>query len=308
MPVRASQLTAIEQWAAQPHISARSVLVTIIGDALIPVASSLWMSQMLELSEGFGFSDRLVRTSMNRLVSESWLYTERVGRRSRYHVTDLAMSESARAEERIYGSNDVDWSGEWVLVFLPDELRAAESSRIVEHLRWNGFVPVTAGVLASPGGSPEAARELLSVVGLVVRPVVASATFAELDALVDDGFFIAKSDGDELAAAWSSFVARYEPLRARVGSATPPEAFGLRTMLIHDLRRIRLRWPSLPPQLHPAGSPGVRAGEIAADLYAQLTDRSGEWLSSIFAMEYPRAFPARFVDHPGDLRTLEKNS
>ena len=295
MAVQTSKVASIEEWAAAPNISARSVLVTIIGDTLIPIDSSVWMSQILELSEGFGFSDRLVRTSMNRLVAERWLYTERVGRQSRYHLTDVALTESARAAERIYGSDRVDWSGEWVLVFLPAELRAAESSTIVEHFRWNGFVPVASGVLASPRCTHDTARELLAAVAPGVRPVIASANFTELESLVDDGFFLAKSDGDELTAAWLAFVERYEPLLPAAAVASSVEAFGLRTMLIHDLRRIRLRWPPLPAQAHPTDWPGVSASQIAAEMYSQLAERSAEWLSSIFAGEYPRAFPTRFA-------------
>lgn len=306
MGAHAPSTTAIQEWASAPHISARSVLVTIIGDTLIPVDSSIWMGQMLELTEGFGFSDRLVRTSMNRLVAEDWVYTERVGRQSRYHLTNLALTESARAEERIYGSGHVDWSGEWVLVFLPDELRAAESSKIVEHFRWNGFVPIAGGVLASPDCGADSARELLGVVAPDVRPVIAMATFSELGALVDDGFFIAKADGHELTNVWSSFVERYEPLLADAEAATSIEAFGLRTMLIHDLRRIRLRWPPFPTQAHPGDWPGVRAGVIARELYTQLTTASAEWLSSVLSLEYPRAFPFRFADGPVGQDLLEK--
>lgn len=293
MPVGQTSVM-IQDWAATPDISARSVLVTIIGDTLIPIGSSLWVSQMLQLSGGFGFSERLVRTSMNRLVAEGWLYTERVGRQSRYHLTELALTESARAAERIYGAEDPDWSGEWALIFLPQSLRSAESSRITEHLRWNGFVPVASGVLAAPGGKPESARELLAMVAPEVRPVIANATFTELAGLVEDGFFVAASDGDELADAYSTFVQRYEPLLAAAPNVAPSEAFGLRTMLIHDLRRIRLRWPELPAQARPADWPGVRAASIAAELYQLLAAESAEWLSEVFEMSYPSLLPLRF--------------
>lgn len=284
----------IREWVGAVDISARSVLVTIIGDTLVPIGSSLWMSQMLRLSEGFGFSDRLVRTSMNRLVAEDWLYTERVGRQSRYHLTNLAFTESAQAAERIYGVGEVDWTGEWVLLFLPNSLVAAESAQIVEHLRWNGFVSVSSGVVAAPGGKPESARELLHLVDSSIRPVIAMATFTELASLVEDGFFLAESDGDDLAAAYSTFAQRYEPLLSSLGSITPEQAFVLRTMVVHDLRRIRLRWPDLPVQARPVDWPGAHAAEVAGELYATLVADSAEWLSNIFDVSYPRAFPARF--------------
>ncbi len=284
----------IERWADASDISARSTLVTIIGDTLVPIGSSLWMSQMLQLSSVFGFSDRLVRTSMNRLVSEDWLYTERIGRQSRYHLTELAFAESAQAAERIYGLGAADWSGEWALLFLPQSLGAAERSRIVEHLRWNGFVPVSSDVLAAPGTKPESARELVLLVDPELRPVIATATFTELATLVEEGFFLGESDGDQLAAAYSQFVERYEPLVKEAKDATAVEAFGIRTMVVHDLRRIRLRWPDLPVQARPVGWPGDEATAVAAALYAEVASRSAIYLSEIFDLSYPRAFPARF--------------
>ncbi len=291
--------STIEQWAEAPDISARSVLVTIIGDTLVPIGSSIWVSQMLRLSECFGFTDRLVRTSMNRLVAEDWLYTERVGRQSRYHMTELAFAESAQASQRIYGVEDPDWSGDWVLLFLPTTLPAPEFSRIREHFSWNGFVPVSSRVLAAPGVKPESARELMQLVDQNVRPVIATATFTELAELVEDGFFIAESDSDDLAAAYLGFVDRYGPVHSSVVAKPkgiePIDAFGLRTMLVHDLRRIRLRWPELPVQARPADWPGDRAAEIAATLYESTVARSSEWLSSVFDLEYPNALPTRFA-------------
>ena len=290
--------STIQQWADAPDISARSVLVTMIGDTLVPIGTSIWVSQMLQLSEAFGFSDRLVRTSMNRLVVEEWLYTERVGRRSRYHLTELAIGESARADERIYGVEDPDWTGEWVLLFLPTTLPATEAARITEHLRWNGLASVSPRVLAKPEAKPESVRELMELIAPSIRPVIATATFTELADLVEDGFFLAEADGDDLAAAYSRFADRYEPLLARVRKpkkVEPVDAFGLRTMLVHDLRRIRLRWPELPVQARPADWPGGRAGEIASDLYRAVEARSAEWLSTIFELTYPTTLPTRFA-------------
>ncbi len=285
----------IQSWATAPEISARSVLVTIIGDTLVPIRSSLWMSQMLRLSEVFGFSDRLVRTSMNRLVAEAWLTTERIGRQSKYHLTELALTESTRASDRIYGTDDVDWMGEWVLLFLPRTLKAAESSKLAEHLGWNGFVRIGADVLASPGTKAESARELMALVAPDLRPAIATATFTELAALVEDGFFIAESDADEMATAYDDFVAGYGPLVGKAAKSTSIEAFGLRTMVVHDLRRIRLRWPELPTQAQPADWPGAAAATIATKIYEATVSRSAPWLSEVFERAYPSVFPDRFT-------------
>ncbi|MYL04319.1 MAG: hypothetical protein F4011_09090 [Acidimicrobiaceae bacterium] len=80
---------AVRLRCKQTDISARSLLVTVLGDSVLPVTETLWLSGLFELAAPFGFSERLVRTSMFRLVSEGWVSNERVGRRSRYSLTLL---------------------------------------------------------------------------------------------------------------------------------------------------------------------------------------------------------------------------
>ena len=274
---------AIEQWAAQPHISARSVLVTIIGDTLIPVTSSVWMAQMMALTEVFGFSDRLVRTSMTRLVNDGWLTNERVGRQSRYHFTELALKESAQADGRIYGVEEADWAGEWTLLFLSN-LDADSRQLILDDLRWNGFVRIGREVLASPSSTPDDARALCRLIAPGATPAIATAAFNDVELLVDDGFFAADADGAEIANAYEQFTGQHS--RIEIAAASPTEAYALRTMLIHDLRRIRLRWPDALE-----AEPAI---ELAADRYANLSGAAAPFLSDLLDVDYPKTIKARF--------------
>ncbi|MFT7476079.1 MAG: phenylacetic acid degradation operon negative regulatory protein [Verrucomicrobiales bacterium] len=285
----------IEAWASEADISARSVLVTIIGDTLVPVGASLWMSQMLQLTDVFGFSDRLVRTSMTRLNGEGWLSNERVGRQSRYHLTELALRESAQAAEQIYGVDDADWEGEWTLLFLNNPgSNASDSATIADHLRWNGFVRIGRDLLASPTCKPDVVRELVALIAPDVRPVIATAAFTELGRLVEEGFFLADADVDELARAYAAFVDCYERLAVDAGSLEPEVAYGVRTMMVHDLRRIRLRWPDLPAATRPTDWAGDVAAQVATTLYEPLTERASSWLGEVFGRDYPSTIPGRF--------------
>lgn len=277
---------AIEQWAAQPHISARSVLVTIIGDTLIPVTSSVWMAQMMALTEVFGFSDRLVRTSMTRLVNDGWLTNERIGRQSRYHFTELALKESAQADGRIYGIEEADWAGEWTLLFLSN-LDADSRQLILDDLRWNGFVRIGREVLASPSSTPGDARALCRLIAPGATPAIATAAFNDVELLVEDGFFAADADGGEIASAYEQFIGQHSPIK--IPGASTIEAFALRTMLIHDLRRIRLRWPDALE-----AEPAI---ELAADRYAGLSRVTAPFLSDLLDLGYPKTMKARF-GHP----------
>lgn len=277
-----AQTSAIEKWAAQPHISARSVLVTIIGDTLIPVVSSVWMSQMMALTEVFGFSDRLVRTSMTRLVNDGWLTNERVGRQSRYHFTELALQESTQADGRIYGMGEVDWTGEWTLLFLSN-LDGDSRELIVDHLRWNGFVRIGREVLASPSSTPGDARALCRLIVPKSPIAIATAEFSDVEQLVDDGFFTAGSDGVEIADAYAGFMTQQSNVAPKSSSI---ESYAFRTMLVHDLRRIRLRWPDALE-----AAPAI---ELAAKQYAEQSGAAAPFLSELLDLEYPKTMKGRF--------------
>ena len=288
--------TTIARWSAQPEISARSVLVTIFGDSVLPVTRSLWLSQLFQLTDVFGFNDRLVRTSMYRLAAEGWLTNERVGRQSCYHLTELAVRESEHAATRIYDATPADWSGTWSLVLLDNSgLEAQEQATLTAHLRWHGFVTLGRGLLGSPTATTADVRELCDLLRPTVHVPVASASFDGMSELVGGGFFSTGFNTPDIASVYTSFVELYEPIERDAPLASSIDAFALRTMLVHDIRRIRLRFPDIPSQLLPPDWIGDRADEIASALYPALSASAAPALSEVFDLTYPEMLPTRFA-------------
>jgi phenylacetic acid degradation operon negative regulatory protein len=81
------QLTSnewIARFLATDPPRSKSLVMTIFGDAIAPTAARLWLGSLIELVAPLGVTDRLVRTSVFRLVQEGWLTANREGRRSRY--------------------------------------------------------------------------------------------------------------------------------------------------------------------------------------------------------------------------------
>ena len=62
---------------------ARSLIVTVWGDALAPHGGEVWLAGLIRLLAPLGLNDRLVRTSVFRLARDGWLAGETRGRRSR---------------------------------------------------------------------------------------------------------------------------------------------------------------------------------------------------------------------------------
>lgn len=293
--MRADLNTELAGWSDTPDISARSVLVTIFGDTILPVTKSFWLAQLFQLTGALGFSERLIRTSMFRLAAEDWLTNQRVGRQSQYTLTPLAVRESEQASRRIYHRDAPDWTGSWTLVMLGGPGREHDDPEpITKHLLWHGFIPLGVDLLGSPSTDPAAVSELLTLVDSKTRVAVAAAEFADLDALVEDGFFAAAFQTSEVEADYVAFVDRYQRIGSLVEESTPLQAFAVRTMLIHDLRRIRLRSPDVPAELLADDWIGYRAHQVAGELYRVVVDTSAEVLSEILDLRYPSRLPDRF--------------
>ena len=288
---------AVRQRCSEPDISARSMLVTVLGDSVLPVTKTLWLSSLFELAAPFGFSQRLVRTSMFRLVAEGWMSNERIGRRSRYSMTLLAVRESEDADRRIYGTASPQWDGSWTFAVVDTpSMPVAERDRIARHLRWHGFVSLGRGLMASPSATEHGLRELLDLVDPAAAVPTGQAELADLDGLVEGGFFNEVFRTADTEAAYADFLARYESwLGHDLASAAPLEAYGLRTMLVHEFRRIRLRAPDVPTELLPPDWIGNNSYELAADLYRRLSPPAARALSEILEIDYPETMPNRFM-------------
>ncbi len=267
-------------WLSDPRNTARSVLVTISGDTLLPKRESVWLAELFQLTAPFGFSERLVRTSMYRLSESGWFTSERIGRQSRYSLTSLAVEESRLASERIYNAPHPDWTGEWIVAFLNSpSLPSDIADLLTKRLKWLGFVALADGVLASPSSALADARTLCEGLAPDTHVPLAVMEFSNLDAVVANGLFEAGFDFEAMSQSYTDFASFYEPLSKLSHSGS--EAFALRTMLIHDLRRIRLSAPDIPAALLPADWAGTTAQTLALDLHLDLSATAKPWLSEV---------------------------
>src|SRR5215831_9226156 len=83
---------------------ARSLIVTVWGDAIAPHGGSAWLSGLIRLMAPFAVNERLVRTSVYRLATEGWLAARQSGRRSLYRLTAQGARKFEHAYRRIYAS------------------------------------------------------------------------------------------------------------------------------------------------------------------------------------------------------------
>jgi phenylacetic acid degradation operon negative regulatory protein len=262
----------IDEFLADQTLRANSLIITIYGDAIAPHGGTVWLGSFIRLVEPLGLNQRMVRTSVFRLVRENWLVAEQQGRRSFYSLVAAGRRRFEHAYRRIYDAPQNDWNGEWQIVFIGLPTLSAQERDSVKHdLLWEGFGLIAPGVLAHPQADNVSVQQLLeeaqvrdkvvlmraaSVGGFSTRPV---------KELVAECWKL-----DTLAAHYNQFIARFSRV-LRAFRATrepdPQQCFLVRTLLIHEYRRVLLRDPLLPAPLLPLGWPGGAARELTAQLY-----------------------------------------
>lgn len=273
MKNRAVQEALAEHLATRP-VRAKSLLVTVFGDAIAPHGGTVWLAGLIALLAPFGINERAVRTTVFRLAAEGWLKGTQVGRRSHYGLTDTGKRRFEAAFRKIYGAADVAWDGRWCIVVEAGKpLSATRRRALRDQLGWSGFGQMGAGAWAHPTLDEAGAGTLLEELRARNHLVAMHATVdagqpsAPLAAMVRGGW-----DLERLERDYRAFIERFRPIlraleRSRAEHLDPEQCFMVRTLAIHEYRRVMLRDPLLPPALLPDRWPGAAARDLCRDLY-----------------------------------------
>jgi phenylacetic acid degradation operon negative regulatory protein len=280
----------------QSPIRGGSLLITIFGDSIAPRGGAISLRSLIDLARPFGLSERLVRTSAARLASDGWLVARRDGRRSEYRLAPGGQQRFAEATRRIYGEIPSSWDGHWTLLVLPPAT-GGRSQNVRDELRWLGFGQVSPGVFAHPSWSVDEARAGLNGLDGVAQGLLfrSSSESDEADRrLVTQGW-----DLGELARRYGKFVETFTPVvvGATSGVIGGEAAFVIRTLLIHEYRKIHLQDPLLPPALLPTDWVGATAYELSKCLYSAVFTAAEDYLSAIASTmtdPLPQASPATY--------------
>jgi phenylacetic acid degradation operon negative regulatory protein len=269
----------VARYRRQRPLRGGSLIVTMFGDSIMPRGGGISLRSLIALAAPFGLNERLVRTATARLAKDGWLDGRRAGKLSEYHLSPDGRERFAEATRRIYSEPDTEWSGRWTLIVLPP-MRAAERNELKDELIWRGFGELSTNVFAHPELDSTALRLPGGPAGLLAKVIVFDAGLADDEApqrLVSLGW-----DLEDLGSRYQRFAKRFQRVLAALGdrSALDPEAcFMVRTLLIHEYRRLHLRDPLLPARLLRANWPGAHAATLCRDIYARVFAPSEVYLS-----------------------------
>lgn len=299
MTQRSPASPLLARFRRQRPLRGGSLIITVFGDAIAPRGGAITLGSLIALVTPFGLTERLVRTSAARLAEDDWLNSSRIGRLSEYQLSAKGRERFAAATRRIYSGPMSEWLGRWTLVLLP-ELEPARRHKIRELLRWEGFGELQPGVLAHPTLTPDDVRGYLAMHHYADEPLFFESLAGDPRRLVSLGW-----DLDDLAARYRQFIRHFEPVMAALDAQRHPEpqsAFIVRTLLIHEYRKIHLRDPLLPSPLLPAGWSGLAAYDLCRRIYEKVVPHAELHLTTVgerFAGSLPmpdapvrRRFPA----------------
>ncbi len=276
--------------------SARNLLVTVFGDALLPhgVDAAVSVRSLARLLAPFDVSERLVRTSLTRLVNDGILTTRSVGRRSFYGVDHKSMPLFRRADGRIYGSRQAEWDRTWTIVVIDGtEATAAKRARLRQRLTWAGLGVVAPNVMASPVVTVEEAALVVDQTGGFSNVLVSRSHVYDGASTIDEEELARRcAPVDELAARYDEFVDVFLDFdRNTLIGLSPVDSFKLRTLLIATYRRIVLVDPLLPERLLPDGWAGAKARALAAFVYGAVADASERHLAGVIELDQGAIVP-----------------
>ncbi len=275
----------VKQRLQDARISATSLIFTIFGDTISVHSGSVWLSSVIDAMDTFGVNERLVRTSVYRLVKDGLLESEKIGRCSYYRFSDEGKRHSAIAAERIYASAANDSAHEWTIAITHQASDAKKLDELKRGLNWLGFSQLKPSVYGHPSGDLPALEELLAQYQLTDMVVLFSAHPSNINSqnnlkqLVYDKWSL-----DEVTQHYQEFCQTYRSVMKKVEQKklAPKDAFLLRTMLIHEYRRVLLRDPQLPEEMLPVKWEGFTAHQICKTIYQAITSEAEQYVRDNF--------------------------
>lgn len=256
--------------------SARSLLLTILGEFALPREGPVWTATVLDALGRLEVEQRAARQALARTSAEGLLVSQRHGRRTAWALTSRGRELLSEGSARIYGfmREPHAWDGRWLVltVSIPESQRRLRH-RLRTQLTWLGLGSPTSGLWVSPEAGLAADVE---------RVVAALGLGAQSFAWVGPGTGIGE-EARLVEAAWDlaeveqRYLAFLDDFDHRC-SASATDSFVAQVELVQAWRRFPFLDPDLPRELLDQGWPGVRAATVFHERHAQWdTAAQQEW-------------------------------
>jgi phenylacetic acid degradation operon negative regulatory protein len=252
--------------------SARSLLLTVLGEFVLPSGGPVWTSALIKMLGDLDVAEKAARQAIMRTADSGWIEARRIGRETRWALTDAGTDLLREGTDRIYSfaAEGAPWGGEWLVltVGVPENNRPLRQ-QLRTRLGWAGLGSPTPGVWVTPRIDREPqARKVLDELGLLVGAWSFVATAGQ----IGDERTLARSawDLDDVERRYEDFLELVSRRRPR----TDRQALVAQVRLVQEWRRFPLLDPRLPRELLPPRWTGNRAAEVFRERHAAWAPRA----------------------------------
>jgi phenylacetic acid degradation operon negative regulatory protein len=249
--------------------SARSLLITILGELVWPTGEPVWTSALVHILGCLGVEEQTARQAILRASASGWITGQRQGREVRWALSDKLIRIFETGSARVYSLSDPfpGWDGTWLAVSVSVPRSHYRARRpLYAGLTWAGLGNPAPGLWLTPHVERAAeVSRLVSGLGLQEH------TFALAGTVNPAGI----APEEIVRRGWDldSLRAHYEQVLAAITDLDPADGD---EMLLAHVRMIS-EWQELPradPQLPEALLPdwiGRRVARRIEALRAQWT-------------------------------------
>jgi phenylacetic acid degradation operon negative regulatory protein len=252
--------------------SARSLLLTVLGEFVLPGGRPVWTSTLIDLLGDLDVAEKAARQAIMRTADSGWIEASRIGRETRWSLTQAGTELLREGTERIYNfaAEGQSWDGRWLVltVGVPENNRALRQ-RLRTQLGWAGLGSPSPGVWVTPRVDREArARKVLEDLHLLDG----SWSFVAGAGAVGDERSLARAawDLDDVERRYEDFLDLVSRRRPR----TDRQSLIAQVRLVQEWRRFPLLDPGLPRELLPPRWTGSRAAEVFRERHAGWAPRA----------------------------------
>ncbi len=248
--------------------SARSILLTLLGEFVFPARRPVWTSALVQVMANMGCAEKAARQAISRAAVSGWIESHKEGRRVSWTLTPRMEHFMAEGTQRVHSMSlaPARWDGRWlVLVLALPETHRSMRPKLYRSLGWVGFGNPSVGLWVNPhAGRVEEARRVIRDLGL--EGMAHAFVGPSIDVGVSDHALVAQAwNLESIASHYDALLARFAGLRPR----TAAEQLSAHIQLVHEWQQLPFVDPGLPLELLPAGWPGRRSAERLEELRAK---------------------------------------
>jgi phenylacetic acid degradation operon negative regulatory protein len=247
--------------------SARSLLLTILGELVLPSGRPVWTSAIVQTMAGLGVEEKAARQALARTAADGLIIALKHGRQVQWDLTGPGRRLLTDGAERIYSfaAEGTGWDGRWlILTITVPETQRQLRRQLRTRLSWAGFGSPMPSVWVTTDTAREAeAKQILNELGLAAAAYSFTGPFSSIGSartLVDQAWNL-----HAVAERYQEFIVEFAGARPKPGE----ETVLTQIRLVHEWRRFPFLDPQLPAELLPPHWIGKRAAAVFAELHAR---------------------------------------